>query len=681
MKARFLHPIKYLKDTIALYDDMIYTNYVKDETRYSLKFKSESDKLAIDESGVYKNNSCTFFFLVEDFPNYVHIDFCTNLRQECLGDTRISVLTKLVPHKIAWNSAEMKSKLRILGRSADEIAETNVNAFNMHSTLASVRRNEWIQESLTYLSEADVDRGRSLFKTSILLIITGTRGEDLDMSLKNIQAQAEQYGIILQRVLFNIPAVLAYFSPWSQAIKEGGTSDYPSFVLTDELVSRINTYSQGTLGSGGVIFGTDIYSHYLVLKYVKQRITDAENWLITAETGGGKSYYIKALILQLLAQGYNGTIMDIEGFEYLPLVGEIKNSCSVQVINMAEGQGGYFDPVEIPVYNDLDEETATQMRTNSSDFTLGIFQVLLGKAYNENNYLSVVINDAVANAYAKRGVTSERRTWVNSRGMTLKTIYTELKELINFRPDNEDYVLAVREAIALTSKYFEPGGTRAELFNKRVNVNAIINSDLIICSFGMAGKSETSVDAVQMALMQLSAAQISHQRSVFSKMHGKYNFKLWEEFQRWGKFPGSEKTLGVALTGGRKLGDVNIIVTNEVAKLLDDDKFNIFSNITSFLCGAIGDSKVRSDFCNRLSIPNMLPALDLIAKNRRDPNDDTKDSDTNAKSSKYQYAFLCGLDRTKFSVVSMNLPTHLANSPLFKTGVQADLDKYTSKED
>lgn len=144
---------------------------------------------------------------------------------------------------------------------------------------------------------------------------------------------------------------------------------------------------------------------------------------------------------------------------------------------------------------------------------------------------------------------------------------------------------------------------------------------------------------------------------------------------------GSEKTLGVALTGGRKLGDVNIIVTNEVAKLLDDDKFNIFSNITSFLCGAIGDSKVRSDFCNRLSIPNMLPALDLIAKNRRDPNDDTKDSDTNAKSSKYQYAFLCGLDRTKFSVVSMNLPTHLANSPLFKTGVQADLDKYTSKED
>ena len=676
MKLRFLHPIKYIKDTIALYDDMLYTNFVKDETRYSLKYKPEADKIAIDESGIYKNNACTFLFLIEDLPNFVHIDFCSRLRQECLGDTRISMLTKLVPHRIAWNSAEMKSKLRILGQSADEMAEKDVNAFNMHSTLADVRRNEWIQESLQYLSEADVDRGRALYKTSMLLIVTGTRGEDFDNSIKSIQAQAEQFGIILNRVLFNIPAVLAYFSPWSQVVKEGGSNNYPSFVLPDELVARFNTYSQGTLGTGGVCFGTDIFSHYLVLKYVKQRITDAENWLITAETGGGKSYFIKALILQLLAQGFNGTIMDIEGFEYLPLVGEIRNSCSVQVINMAEGQGGYFDPVEIPVYNELDLETATQMKNNSSEFTLGIFRVLLGKAYNENNYLSVVINDAVANAYAKRGVTPERHTWVLSRGMTLFTVYEELKNLINFRPDNEEYILAVKEAIALTSNYFEPTGTRSELFKKRVNVDSIINADLIICSFGMAGKSESSVDTVQMALMQLSAAQISPQRSVFSKMHGKYNFKLWEEFQRWGKFPGSEKTLGVALTGGRKLGDVNIIVTNEVGKLLDDDKFGIFSNITSFLCGAIGDSKVREEFCERLSIQNMLPELDTIAVNRRDPNDDSKDSNTNAKSSVYQYAFLCGLDRAKFSVVSMNLPPHLANSPLFKTGVQADLEKY-----
>ena len=47
------------------------------------------------------------------------------------------------------------------------------------------------------------------------------------------------------------------------------------------------------------------------MKPVKKTTEDAENWLITAETGGGKSYFVKALLEQLLAQNqYNGTIMD-----------------------------------------------------------------------------------------------------------------------------------------------------------------------------------------------------------------------------------------------------------------------------------------------------------------------------------------------------------------------------------
>ena len=55
-----------------------------------------------------------------------------------------------------------------------------------------------------------------------------------------------------------------------------------------------------------------------------------------------------------------------------------------------------------------------------------------------------------------------------------------------------------------------------------------------------------------MALAQLSAANISYIRSVFSKAQGKFNFKVWEEFQRWGAFPGSATTIKTAITGGRK---------------------------------------------------------------------------------------------------------------------------------
>lgn len=665
-----LHPIQYLKESISLYDNLVYTHLVKDKTADSIKMSTVGDNLAIDQVGYYQGDTATFLYLLDDLPNYLHIDFKSRLRHECKGDVRVTFVNRLVPHRIAWNSPEMQSKMRILSGAAEEFAEKDVNAFNMHANLGTMRRQEWIQESLQYLSSADVDRNRALFKMSMLMMIQGTRGDDFDESVKAIMSYSEHLGIIWHRVLYNIPAVLAYYMPWGQTVKEGGNTNYPAFVMPDETLARFNTYSQGTLGTSGVCFGMDIYSSFPVLKRVKASREDAENWLITAETGGGKSYMVKALILQLLAQGYNGTIMDIEGFEYLPLAKEVGVSSRVQVVNMAEGRGGYFDPVEIPVYSELDLDEATQMRQNSIEFTLALFRVLLGKSYDEDDYLGVVIDDAVSRAYAERGVTENRMTWANSQGMTLFDIYNTIKTLKGYRK-NADYDLAIDKCIALTNKYFEPGGTRSALFKNRVAINDIIDSDLVICSFGMAGKSQNSVDEVQMALMQLGAAQLSHQRSIFSKTKGKFNFKLWEEFQRWGKFPGSEKTLGTALTGGRKLGDVNIIITNVVAELLGADRFNIFSNVTSFLAGAIGDSKVRTELCERLSIPNMLPELNAIST-VRNSNDEYKG--TAKRTSIYMYSFLCGLDKSKYAVVKMMLPTHLRESELFRTGVAADME-------
>lgn len=669
--TRLLHPIRNLKETIGLYDELIYTHLVQDSTRDTIKRDVTGDNVLIDQLGMYQGDTVTFFYLITGYPNYLRMDFKARLRRECLGDTRITFLNKIKPHRIAWNSAEMQSKLRILSQSAKEMSEKDISAFNIHANLGDMRRQEWIQESLQYLSSADVDRARALFKTSTLVMITGTRGEEFDDTIKAVQNTAEQFGIKLGRVMYNIPAVLAYFCPWGQQIKEGGTS-YPSFTVPDEVLARFNTYSQGTLGVGGVCFGVDIYSSFPVLKWVKRTREDAENWLISAETGGGKSYFVKALILQLLAQGYNGTIMDVEGFEYIPLAKMMKDCLKVQIVNMAEGQGGYFDPVEIPIYSDASYEEAVQMRQNSIEYSLSIMKVLLGQAYEEDVYLSVVIDDAVSQAYAKRGVTDNRMTWGLSKGMTLFDIYDSLKELEDFR-DDEEYKQAVRKAISLVNKYFEKGGTRSSLFRNRVAVQDIIDADLLICSFGMAGKSQSSVDEVQMALMQLGAAQLSHQRSIFSKTKGKFNFKLWEEFQRWGKFPGADKTLGVALTGGRKLGDVNIIITNVIAEMLGEDRFNVFSNVTSFLIGAIGDQDVREELCNRLSIPNMLPELNTIST-VRSAKDEYKGAGS-SESSDYRYAFLCGLDKSKYAITKMLLPEHLAKSDLFRTGVAADMSE------
>ena len=184
----------------------------------------------------------------------------------------------------------------------------------------------------------------------------------------------------------------------------------------------------------------------------------------------------------------------------------------------------------------------------------------------------------------------------------------------------------------------------------------------------MAGKSSDAVDPVQMALAQLSAANISYLRSIFSKADGVYNFKVWEEFQRWGSFEGSVATIKQAITGGRKLGDINFIVTNNVKELLDDDRFAIFDNITSFAVGAIESATVRKRVAEELSVPNLLLELDKLVL-KKGSTESFEAQDTQQDQSIYEHAFLLRLDSSITTIVKTILPPEIASSSIFKTGL------------
>lgn len=655
-----------ISDIINLYDDLIFCKMAGNTSKYCRQIPQEDNKIGVDFLGSYDGDNITFYYVIEKLPKELLIDWKERLRGECKDGVRITFIDSIRGHKIEWESPQMQSRLRILKQVGEETGDKNIDAYNLHKNIKDLTKQRWIEESLLYLSDADKTRGRALLKNTTFVIIAGKKGEDFDDSIKLIEEYAKHIGIGLKRILYEVPDMLEFFSPFKKKFNKNVVDSVPTQVLTDEILARFNTYNQGTLGIDGVYFGTDIYSRFPVLKRVKPKEDTAENWLITAETGGGKSFFVKMLILQLLAMGYNGTIMDIEGYEYIPIANFLKYSgeSNVEIINMGEGNGKYFDPLEIAQETGI-EEIDKDAKNLSINFTIAIFKVLLGKAYSENTWLETVLNDAVTEVYRDAGVTDKRETWSLSRDLSLYNVFDTLNRIERLR-DNEEYTSAVRQAIATTSKYFDEDGTRASLFQDRIRVSDIIDADLVICSFGMAGKSPQSVDEVQLALMQLGAAQLSHQRSVFSKASGKFNFKLWEEFQRWGKFPDSDKTLGVAITGGRKLGDVNIIITNVVKELLDDDRFGIFGNITSFLAGAIGDEKVRLELCDRLSVPKMKKEMDLLATGQVKDEEMAQHSDY---GSPYQYAFLCGLDRSKYGIVKMLIPPDVSRSMLFKTGV------------
>lgn len=637
-----------------------------------------------DMDGYYnKDTGVTYMYTIDGYPNSMDTSFRTDLRRECKGDVRISFISLLDSYKIDWNSNQMQAKLR--GWQILDETQAEVSDYNMHKNIQDMDNIEWRKLSLRYLNDAVLRRKRKTFRFRCAVLVSGTRGDDFDESVESIEDYCKQRGIKLTRVLYNVYDYLGMFSPFKLGYNTKLEKEIGNVVLTDELLARYTTFSQGKVGKSGEYWGTDIFSCFACLKPTKVKNTDAETWLITGETGSGKSYFGKGLIIQLLAKPYiNGTINDVEGFEYTELLDFETDADKMVLLNMAEGQGLYVDPVPIILTGDAKSDET--MYSMSVSFTSVMFRTMVGTLDEHLQiWADIIIDEAVSRTYSSVGVEQEdMSTWSNADDLSIFDVYSNIKEML-INPEsnqteltekvfnNADYIGALQVVIGKLSRYFEENGTLRGTFKKRVSLEEIAHAKLVINSFGMAGKSPDTVDRVQMSLMQMYAANISHIRSIFSKVDGKYNFKVWEEFQRWGTFPNSERIITTALTGGRKLGDINIIMTNKVKDLLDDDKFGIFGNISSVAIGCIWDSKVRHDLCERLSMLNFESDLDtLVSKNKQLLN--YVDGDT-VQDSAYSKAFLIGLDKTYYTISKMNLPDEWDSMSLFQTGVELKYDE------
>lgn len=674
-----------------LWDKVIASNMRKNE---SMRGDKKSDNFYIDFAGIYSGvDNVTYLYTIDKFPSEVEILFRQSIRRECKQGVRVSFISLYDPHKIAWSSPNTKARLRTWRNIDRTQGETDIDDFNLYDNIDSMGGMQWRKTSLRYLSKAERLRKRKTFTVRTMMLISGKRGADFDETVQNVVTFCEDSGFKITRLMLNIQEYLKVFSPFSLVFNGKVDGQIGKSIYTDELIARFSTYSQGIVGTNGIVWGSDIFSGFPCLKPTKITTETAENWLITAETGGGKSLFVKVLLLQLLANKYyNATVMDIEGFEYIYIAYYLRSiGEDIKIINMAEGQGSYFDPVEIIITGD--ELSDEGMKSLSSSFTISMLKTLVGSSVKTNEWVSIIIEDAVATLYRDNGVTSDMKTWVRSKGLTLFDVFDVIKRQDN--PSNKyiedvDYKKALDITIGKLRTYFDKDGARADIFTSRVTIRDIQNSKLVVCSFGMAGKSPQTIDPVQMGLMQLCAANISHLRAIFSKTQGRFNIKIWEEFQRWGHFPDSEKTITTALTGGRKLGDINIILTNLVSELLATDRFKVFENVTSYAIGAINDANVRAEVCRRLSIVNMTPELDTIAKfsvNKDTTNNDqmvnfdggevsdNRTSEGNERAmdnqlrNPYCKAFLIGLDRSLHTIARMDVPTELRASNILKTGV------------
>ena len=187
-----------------------------------------------------------------------------------------------------------------------------------------------------------------------------------------------------------------------------------------------------------------------------------------------------------------------------------------------------------------------------------------------------VISTAIQRMYDSAGVTERKETWHRSKGLRLSMVYDEIKamveskELVDSDADNVKHKAAMKLS-ETSAMYFEPGESKSGTFANPMSANELYKAKFIVFSFGMKGAASSLNDPTILALKQLSVAYVSIQISNYCKYVKRcFNVKVWEEYQRWGEAQGSADIISNVMTGGRKRGDVNFIITNDLASMLDE---------------------------------------------------------------------------------------------------------------
>jgi hypothetical protein len=654
------------------------------------RFPARNHSLYTDDLALMSGpQNVTVFYTIDAYDHEVPLFMRSRLRAR-LGSSQytLAFFTTATPFDADWTKGKLKNLLmqsdNLLSGKVDMPASTN----NLPEKEAQDVARKLRRAHSTRFFKEETEAGRSVFTFQSYMALSGPRGEGFDRALEAIVKEAAECGLHISRVEDDIASFLSASSALRPASRGIGRRT-GKMTLPDEIIARFSGYDQGIIGSRGMYIATDISTLYPILKLFHASGMSAENVLVIAQTGGGKSYIVKTWLIGFLNDPrIRITVNDVEGSEYEPIAAlyAAQNPEDVVIVDMGGHDGKYFDPLEIAVSEDRIADDMS-MYDVSAQYTLAYLSALVGRG-SDSEWARQILQSAVSTTYSRAGVSSlEPHTWHRSEGLSLFDVYAVIKqqhEMIvgghsdDYRLTDPAFAQTLTFIRAQLAEFFEPDGASRHIFSHRVSIKSVKDARFVSVALGMASRTSNTMDDISVQIAHLSTAVVHHARSVACKAAGKFNATVWEELQRWARIPGAKEIIGTALTGGRKMGDINLIVSNEPGQFLDKaNGLDILGNIQSWAIGYLGSSEDRKGLAHALSSGENGFSQDVIEREleRIAASSNTAEAYNGLSSelsSAYNRAFLICLNQAVLTVGKVMLPDYIAESSLFKTGTSRD---------
>lgn len=675
------------KGKLAMYD-YIFAGFYEGENTIEPDEKLGLDTLDVGFNSVCSESYAMKYYIIKKFPAWLEDGIIDEIRRVTRAPgVKVDIYTYADPHTINWDSDQMRNKQNRWSRSTKENISTDV--FDSQEKKGTVEKKLGIRRSWEYLQKADTRQGRQVCKVSVMIQFSGLRGSkgkylhNMDYAVKRLKDYCSTTGMRVDPIRINLVDWLQSLYPFSlKRIKEVQTK-IPKQTMTDDLLARLTTYKQGSIGSRGIVMGVDVDTGKIVLKDVKSNEDNAENWVISGATGSGKSMFGKDKLYWALGLNIPSMVVDFEGDEYTNAYYYVKagNPKGAVRVDLSAGRGQYYEPLIIPKLTGC-PEIDDSLKRDAMATTTQMLTVLLYRraSYELSTWESSILSAAIKEVYDRGLITEDKSTWWRSSKLRLHMVYDVISEFVDTQIFKEEITQFAKHRVCIEMReklriFFEPGQEKYGTFEEPISMDGLLEAQLVIFSFGEKGKDVQQIDGTMLQLKQLSVAHITNHISNYCKyvLHT-ISLKIIEEYQRYIKVPGSDSIVCNMITGGRKRGDMIYLITNDLGALLGDDPVSatIRQNITTWIVGAIKDTTIIEKFCKLIKQMDLVKPLMRIAEANKTGTDGKREADNEVikkmAGNRYYKAFCMFMtDSSEKAIVRVELPKDVLDTKIFTT--------------
>lgn len=583
---------------------------------------------------IYTKNKVKKMYFIKELPRLIDEGFLNELKREIetksmqvnrtYGINSKCELVDMVitqPYELNFGTFRNRSRMSMWKRRYEE-AVKQYGGDNILDELVQKKdisdskdRNRWMIESWLFVKKAkEIDKS-SFARTTIILELIADNDDILLECEKTLKDYLFRNDIRYNEVFLQSNEYNKAFSPAGNEQNNLLSKMTSSTILNDDIITSFDVPTHGNVGDEkGLYYGTDIYTG-LPIFYDIRKGSDAKNFLLAANTGDGKSNYLKGIYSSMDILGINSITLDYEGDEYTPM-GVLYDAAFIKV----SGENSrYFNTIAI---GDLtgDPDIDGGLKKEAIGVTERVFSLLLDEKDGMNFNETSIFSDCINRVYDKFGVTDDPETWINSKGCTYFHIYGELVDMSKQDFYVKEYGQYIKDMVIKLRTYFEYDGINRSMFDNPINLDELLGVRHIIFSFGMKGVDESLINTKELALKQLFVGYITTLISNYNKGRGKLTAIYLEELQRYLMHAHSGSVVANMVSGGRKRGMILFLITNAPLQLFSSMNTNeeikkyveaILGNVNGLILGALKE-KVSTQLAEYFNIEDSIPSLKLI---------------------------------------------------------------------